>query len=128
MFLLANWLLPHPFSWSVSIILLLSLALIGIVPAIRKESERQLSDRIRLVKFGVEYDSGVFGENWLRPYDEFRVACVPKLGLTKKYLVKLKHRVLANVTVGGSMRLEAAQQLVDQLVHKSGLKKQRQTF
>ena len=125
LFLLANWLLPESVALSVAVVLLLSLVLIALVPSFRREAELQICDRIRLTKFGVEYDSGVFGDDWVRPYDEFRVDCQPAFGPTKKYLVKLKHRVLANVTVGRAMRLEAAQQTVDQLVDNSDLKKLR---
>jgi len=124
MFLIAIWLLP--FHWSlVAISLLIStLMIIGCVPSLRKEVDRQLFDRIQLAQYGVQYLSGVFGESWMRPYNEFRVDCQKKF-LSRKCFVKLKHRVLANLVIGKSMSVASASELVAELTQRKGLRKLR---
>lgn len=121
MFLLAVWLLPFELGLVAIGLLILSLMVIGFTPTLRSTFERQLFDRVRMARYGVEYISGVFGESWLRPYNEFRVDCQKK-PLTRRYLVKLRHRVLANLVVGKSMRATAAKQLVSELTAQTGLK------
>lgn len=121
MFLLTIWLLP--FYWSLVAIGLLigSLMTVGFVPSLREKLDRQLFDRIQLTRYGVKYLSGVFGESWMRPYNEFRVDFQKKF-LFNRCLVKLKHRVLANLVVGKSMSCEGAKQLASELTERTGLR------
>ena len=121
LFLITIWLLPHPSSLIAIGLLIGSLMIIGFVPSLRKAVDRQLFDRIKLAKHGVQYLSGAFGESWLRPYDEFRVDCQKK-SLSSRCFVKLRHRVLANLVIGKSMSVAAANKLVAELTERKGLR------
>ncbi|MEM9410030.1 MAG: hypothetical protein AAGA30_02885 [Planctomycetota bacterium] len=94
--------------------------------SLRDKFEQQIFDSIRIKKFGVEYRSGVFGESWLRPFNEFRVHCNSQNGiLLTAYQVRLKHQVLSNLTLLVTFSRDQAEQKVNALIKRTPLKQVR---
>ena len=123
-FLLCTWLLPTYYNFAGIMVLLFSLVAIY-RSGLKTTIEDQVFDSIRIRKFGVEYCSGVFGESWQRPFNEFRVECQTHNWIATSYHVKLKHQVLANLTLLFTFSKQLADDKVNSLLKQSPLKKVR---
>lgn len=100
-----------------------SLALIAWCSDVYQTINAQVFDRIRLAKFGVEYRSGLFGDNWLRPYNEFRVDChAVQLFVKTWYRVRVKHRVIPDLLIVATTNRQTAEQHLQQLTQNSRLR------
>ena len=122
LFVLNLWLVPFYANMVVAFAILSLLPLIYFSDNIRNAIQNQVFDRINLRTQVVEYESGVFGDQWDRPYNEFRVHCQPiNLGLAKIYLVRLKHRVIGNAILKATCSLATAEQCMKDIVDNSRL-------
>ncbi len=122
-FLVSVWLIPFPFSWLAILALIATLPMVHQSNSLNQLVHEQIFDRIQMQQFGVEYKSGVFGESWLRPYNEFRIESKESRWLLMRYhVVRLKHRVLPNLLLTSTRSKADSEQLVFDLTNNSRLK------
>ena len=123
LFLLSMWLIPSPFGWLAVGLLLVTLLAIAVTPNLKQSVKNQTFDQIALRKFGVEYSSGAYGDEWLRPYNEFRVEYqLKKILFFDFYRVRLKHQVLDNLIIESTRSQEKAEKVVRALVDNTRLR------
>ena len=121
-FVLNIWLVPFYANVIVSAAILTLLPLFYYLPNIRDAIEDQVFDRINLRRQVVEYESGMFGEQWDRPYNEFRIHCQPlNFCLVKIYLIRLKHRVIGNSILKATFSKSAAESAIKNIVNNTQL-------
>ena len=90
LFALALWLIPSRYNAVACGLIFVTLPIVCLIPAFRRLVGHQIFDRILLRSQVVEYGSGCLGESWERPYNEFRVHCLPLgIGSCKLYICLL---------------------------------------
>ena len=121
LFLIQTWLIPSPWHLVAIAECLIALFVAVSIPRFRGYLEYQIFDRIRMTDHGVEYTSGIFGDSWLRPYNEFRIE-VRKTGWRfPRFRVWLKHRVLPNTVIQSTFDAVAAENTARNIVENSRL-------
>lgn len=122
LFVLNLWLVPFYANLIVSAAILALLPLFYYLPNIRDVVEEQIFDCIHLRRQFVEYQSGMFGESWDRPYAEFRVHCQRfQFGLAQLYFIRLKHRVIGNSILKATFSKTIAEDTLNEIVDNSRL-------
>lgn len=121
-FLIQTWLIPSPWQLVTIVGSLIAILVAISRPDFRRYLEFQIFDRIHLVDHGVVYASGMFGDSWLRPYNEFRVDVRKRGWLLPRFQVWVNHRVLPNTVIQTTFDAGSADRTVCRIVANSRLK------